>query len=394
MNAAAVVDLVRRARAISRVDIARELGLSAATVSRLTVQLLETDILREIERGASRGGRRPILLAYNPGAALLIGVDVGGTKIAGAIGDLDGAILARRTVPTWPSDGTPGGLDALLNMIGGLYAEGAARGVPVRGIGIGIPGVTRHAAGVVVWAPGLAWRELPLAALVEARFGVPTYLENDVNLAVLGEHWRGAGREVPHVVGVFIGTGIGAGIIIDGQIVRGANDAAGEVGYLLLARDDLRRTYPGFGAFEGKNAGPGIARRAAAALAAGPTGRSSLSVPAPSARDVVAAAAAGDIIAGRVIAETVDSLALALGNISCVLNPQRIIIGGAVGLGLAPWHAALQERLVGRVPHVPEIVPAALGVDAGLYGALALALERTGAHAVAAETAHTADPSP
>ena len=394
MNAAAVVDLVRRAGAISRVDIARELGLSAATVSRLTVQLLETDILREIERGASRGGRRPILLAYNPGAALLIGVDVGGTKIAGAIGDLDGAILARRTVPTWPSDGTPGGLDALLNMIGGLYAEGAARGVPVRGIGIGIPGVTRHAAGVVVWAPGLAWRELPLAALVEARFGVPTYLENDVNLAVLGEHWRGAGREVPHVVGVFIGTGIGAGIIIDGQIVRGANDAAGEVGYLLLARDDLRRTYPGFGAFEGKNAGPGIARRAAAALAAGPTGRSSLSVPAPSARDVVAAAAAGDIIAGRVIAETVDSLALALGNISCVLNPQRIIIGGAVGLGLAPWHAALRERLIERVPHIPEIVPAALGVDAGLYGALALALERTGARAVAAETAHTADPSP
>lgn len=394
MNAAAMVDLVRRAGAISRVDIARELGLSAATVSRLTVQLLETDILREIERGASRGGRRPILLAYNPGAALLIGVDVGGTKIAGAIGDLDGTILARRTVPTWPSDGTPGGLDALLDMIGGLYAEGAALGVPVRGIGIGIPGVTRHAAGVVVWAPGLEWRELPLAALVEARFGVPTYLENDVNLAVLGEHWRGAGREVAHVVGVFIGTGIGAGIIIDGQIVRGANDAAGEVGYLLLARDDLRRTYPGFGAFEGKNAGPGIARRAAAALAAGPTERSSLSVPAPSARDVVAAAAAGDIIAGRVIAETVDSLALALGNISCVLNPQRIIIGGAVGLGLAPWHAALQERLVGRVPHVPEIVPAALGVDAGLYGALALALERTGARAVAAETAHTADPSP
>lgn len=155
MNAAAVVDLVRRTGAISRVDIARELGLSAATISRLTVQLLETDILREIERGASRSGRRPILLAYNPGAALLIGVDVGGTKIAGAIGDLDGTILARRTVPTWPSDGTPGGLDALLDMIGGLYAEGAARGVPVRGIGIGIPGVTRHAVGVVVWAPGL-----------------------------------------------------------------------------------------------------------------------------------------------------------------------------------------------------------------------------------------------
>lgn len=394
MNAAAVVELVRRQGAIARVDIARELGLSAATVSRLAYQLLDADILREIERGVSRGGRRPILLAYNPGAALLIGVDVGGTKIAGALGDLDGTLFARRTVPTWPTDGTLGGLDALIALIGELLAEGAALGVPVRGIGIGIPGVTRHAAGVVVWAPGLAWRELSLATLVEERFGVPTYLENDVNLAILGEHWRGAGRDVAHVVGVFIGTGIGAGLVIDGHILRGANDAAGEIGYLLLARDDLRQTYPGFGAFEGQNAGPGIARRAAEALAAAPAKVSSLIGPTPSARDVVAAAAAGDGIAGRVIAETLDSLALALGNIACVLNPHRIIIGGAVGLGLSPWHAALRERLIGRVPHVPEIVPAALGADAGIIGALALAQERAGARAVAADTVSTAGSSP
>jgi len=394
MNAAAVVDVVRRAGAISRVDIAHEQGLSAATVSRLTVQLLEADILREIERGASRGGRRPILLAYNPGAALLIGVDVGGTKIAGALGDLDGTLFARRTVPTWPTDGTAGGLEALLALIAKLVAEGAALGVPVRGIGIGIPGVTRHTDGIVVWAPGLAWRELPLAALVTARFGIPTYLENDVNLAVLGEHWRGAAREVPHVVGVFIGTGIGAGIIIDGQILRGANDAAGEIGYFLLAREDLRRPYPHFGAFEGKAAGPGIARRAAEALAAAPTARSSLTGPTPSAREVVAAAAAGDAIAARVIEETLDSLALALGSIACVLNPHRIIIGGAVGLGLAPWHAALRERLIERVPHIPEIVPAALGVDAGMIGALALAQERAAARAVSAETVPAVGPSP
>lgn len=386
MNAAAVVDLVRREGMISRVDIAHTLGLSTATVSRLACQLLDADILREIERGASRGGRRPVLLAYNPGAALLIGIDVGGTKIAGGLSDLDGKLLARHTRPTWPDDGTPGGLDATLALIGDLLAEGAALGVPVRGIGIGIPGVTRHSSGVVVWAPGLEWRELALAALVEERFGIPSYLENDVNLAVLGEHWRGAGRDVRHVVGVFIGTGIGAGIIIEGRILHGANDAAGEVGYLLLDRADLRRPYPGFGAFEGKTAGPGIARRAAAVLANAPLGGGILRGPTPSAREVVAAATAGDPLAGRIIDETLDSLAQALGNLACVLNPQRIIIGGAVGLGLAPWHAALRERLLGRVPHPPEIVAAALGVDAGLIGAIALAQERAGARAVAEET--------
>lgn len=394
MNAAAVVDLVRRRGGVSRVDIAHELRLSAATVSRLTGQLLAAGILREIDRGLSRGGRRPILVAYNPGAALLIGIDIGGTKIAGALGDLDGTIFARHTVATWPTDGAPGGLEALLALLEHLLAEGAALGVPVRGIGLGVPGVTHPAAGVVAWAPGLAWRELALAALVKKRFGIPTYLENDVNLAVLGEHWRGAGRDVDHVVGVFIGTGVGAGIIINGQILRGADDAAGEVGYLLLDRADLRQPYPGFGAFEGKAAGPGIARRAAEALAAAPRGASALRDPAPSAREVVAAAAMGDDLAGAIIEETLDSLTLALGNLACVLNPQRIIIGGAVGLGLTPWHAALRERLIGRIPHVPEIVAAALGADAGLVGAIALAQERAGARAVAEEMIRSGGSSP
>lgn len=394
MNAAALVEVVQREGALSRTDIARALRLSAATVSRLAMQLLAAGILREVERGASSGGRRPVLLAHNPGAALLIGIDVGGTKIAGALGDLDGSLLARRTVPTWPDDGTPGGLDALDLVIDALLAEGAALGVPVRGIGIGIPGVTHHDTGVVAWAPGLGWRDLLLAARIRARVGIPTYLENDVNLAVLGEHWHGAGRDIAHAVGVFIGTGIGAGVIIDGRILHGANDAAGEIGYLLLGRDELRHTYPGFGAFEGACAGPGIARRAAEALAAAPSNGGRLTTPRPSAREVVAAALQGDALAARVIDETLDTLALALGALACILNPRRIIIGGAVGLGLAPWHTALRERLVERVPHVPELVPASLGVDAGMMGALALAQDRAGARAAAAEAVRAAGASP
>ncbi len=382
MNAAAVVNLVRREGPISRVDIARELGLSAATISRLIGELLEAQIVIESDLGASRGGRRPVLLTYNPRAALLVGVDVGGTKITGALSDLDGHLVAKVVVPTWPEDGSAQGIDAVYKVIETLLATQAELGVPVRGIGIGVPGVSRHQEGVVVWSPGLRWRELPLATLIQERFTLPTFLDNDVNLATFGEYWRGAGQEIDQLVGIFIGTGIGAGIILQGQILRGANEAAGEVGYFLLDRRTLNNTYPGFGAFESAVAGPGIAKRARIALEQAETPSCLRGTATPTSRAVLAAAAAGDPLATRMLTETLDDLALAIGNIACVLNPQRLILGGAVGLALAPWYSALSDRITGRIPHLPEIVGAALGIDAGLYGAIALAHERTNAEAI------------
>jgi predicted NBD/HSP70 family sugar kinase len=324
-------------------------------------------------RGAAPGRQREAGRAAEEDA-LLLGVDVGATKIAAALGDLDGHLVARRVAPTWPDDGGPGGLDAVTAVIEGLLAARDAHGVPVRGLGVGVAGETRPGDGVVTWAPGLDWRELDLRRTLEERFGIPTFVENDVNLAALGEHWRGAGRGVAHLVGVFIGTGIGAGVLLDGRLLHGAHGAAGEIGYLLLDRAALDREYPGFGAFESLAAGPGIARRAVTALASGDAGSSlRANGPEPSTAQVFAAALAGDALARGVIDETVDYLALALASVACVLDPQRIVLGGSVGLALAPWHGALRERLRGRVPHPPDIVPAALGVDAGLLGAIALA---------------------
>lgn len=372
LNATAIVELVRQRGASSRAEIAEALQLSPATVTRLTTRLLAAGLIVEQAGGVSRGGRRPVLLAYNPGAASLIGLDVGGTKIAGALSDLDGQIVTSRVVPTWPDDGRPRGLDAVLALIAELRASEATRGAPVRGIGIGVPGVTHHASGVVVWAPGLAWRDLALARIVAECYGIPTFIENDVNLATLGEYWRGAGQGIANLVGLFIGTGVGAGIVLHGQVVHGANEAAGEVGYLLLERAALDRTYPGFGAFELAVAGPGLAARMAARREHSAESKQTLD-----ARGLFAAAEAGDPVATEVLAETLDRLALGVGNIACVLNPERIVLGGSVGLAFAPWYEALAARLHDRIPHVPAIVPAALGGNAGLLGAIALARQQT-----------------
>jgi len=313
-----------------------------------------------------------------PGVAT-IGVDVGGTKVAGALGDVAGGIIARCTVPTWPGDGGPGGLDALLAVIGQLRADAAARGLIVGAVGVGVPGIMRHREGVVVLAPNLYWREYPLGQILTERLGLPVALDNDTNLAALGEVRAGAGRGIASFFGLFIGTGVGAGVVLHDRLWHGAHEAAGEIGYALMDAANLTRTYPDFGALELVIAGRSIAARAATALAESALSSSLREIGAPpDAVAVFRAARAGDVVATAVMSEVLDMLARALAAVTMTLDPHRIVLGGSVGLALAPWYDAILARLTDRIPFVPTLVPAALGDDAPLHGALALARERLG----------------
>ena len=162
---------------------------------------------------------------------------------------------------------------------------------------------------------------------------------------------------------------------MNGQLLHGAQEAAGEMAYMLPDRHALAQTFPDLGALEILVAGPGIARRAEIALVASPDIPSRLrnAGNTSQALDVFAAARVGDEIAGAIMDETLDYLALMLANASVILDPHRIVVGGSVGLALAPWYEAIRERMNGRIPHVPPLIAAALGADAPLVGAAALA---------------------
>ncbi len=311
------------------------------------------------------------------GEAVVIVVDMGGTKIAGGLATASGQLSARRTMPTWPTDG-PGGLEALVAMIEGLQHAARRDGMLARGVGVSVAGIVRHDAGVVHLAPNLRWHDFPLRAVLEERLGLPVIVGNDAKLATLGEYGVGAGDAGETLFGLWIGTGVGGGIVVDGRILHGAHDAAGEVAYLLPDRAALRRRYPDLGALELALAGPGIADRAAARLATSPGMGSVLGNGGGRLRaaDVFAAAQGGDAVADAVLTETLDYLALALANVATVLDPHRIVIGGAVGLALTPWYDAIVGRLAGRIPHVPHIFAATLGEAAPLAGAAASAWER------------------
>jgi len=306
---------------------------------------------------------------------IVIAVDMGGTKIAGALVDRRGYLTERRTAPTWPEDGGLRGLDALVAVITDLRAASERRGTSIHAVSVSVAGVVRHETGFVQLAPNLQWYDFPLRSALVERTGLPVVLGNDGKLATLGEYHAGAGAGAGALVGVWIGTGVGGGIVLNGQLLHGAQEAAGEMAYMLPDRHALAQTFPDLGALEILVAGPGIARRAEIALVASPNIPSRLrnADNTLQALDVFAAARMGDEIAGAIMDETLDYLALMLANASVILDPHRIVVGGSVGLALAPWYEAIRERMNGRIPHVPPLIAAALGGDAPLVGAAALA---------------------
>jgi len=383
LNATSILELVRDQGPISRAEIARRLRLSAATVTRLTAELIERgQIVAGSEPGASSGGRRPILLSFNHQATAVAGVDVGGTSTTAALSDLDGHILARRTISSRDRNGRPLDPAAIVELIRSVVGADRSLTPRLRGIGVGVPSIARHRDGVVVLAPALGWDNVPLAQLVRDAFQVPAFVENDVNLAALGEYSFGAGRGTKNLVVILVGTGIGAGIIINGRLHRGARETAGEIGYLMVDRSSLDRTYPGFGHLESVAGGRGIAERARQRLGtASPPPEGWPRDPAAiTARDVFALYRR-DPIATEVVDEVIDYLTIAIANVACVLNPERIVLGGGVIERNPHLVSTIGERLRGRIPDVPEIVGAELGGDAVLTGAIALARERTSGYA-------------
>jgi predicted NBD/HSP70 family sugar kinase len=227
---------------------------------------------------------------------------------------------------------------------------------------------------VVTWAPSLGWRDLPLKDILQERFNFPVVVENDVNLAALGEYGFGAARGTSSAACIAIGTGIGAGIVIDRKIHRGFNQSAGEVGYLPPDVSYLGRRYDSFGALESIASGSGVERRARQLLQ-----EQNLPLPeqGPSAEDVFKAARLGQAWARQVVAETVDYLAFAVAVISAVLDPQVIVLGGGVARSADLLIEPILSRLDGVIPVRPNLVASSLGSRAAVLGAIVLVLDTT-----------------
>jgi len=299
----------------------------------------------------------------------VIGVDVGGTKMTAALATRDGKIVKLLRIQTKREEGAEGGFKAICEMVKSLLDEAKIQGLSVEKIGVGFGGPVDFERGTVYLShhvPG--WENFPLRNELEHRFGIPVIVDNDANAGTLGEWMFGAGKGVNDLLYVNIGTGIGGGIISGGNLVRGWRNLAGEIGHMTVKPDGPVCTCGRKGCLEAIASGSAIGRE----------GTERFGKPMKS-EEVFQLAEQGDPTAKQILAEAVDALAFAIGAAANLFNPKKVILGG--GVAEAPEHLLiepLRERLVHyTLPQVYEgleVVRAQLGYDAGIMGAIALAL--------------------
>jgi glucokinase len=313
---------------------------------------------------------------------LVLGLDVGGTKLAAGVVAGDGRVLATRTAPSRVEEG-PAAMIARHLDLGREAVE--ASGVPwsaVRAVGIACGGPLDPFAGIIQSPPSLpGWDDVPLVAMVEAALDRPAVVDNDATACALAEDWYGAGRArgARHLVYLTISTGVGGGLVLDGRLYRGAAGNAGELGHLTVEYRGRRCGCGRRGCLEAYASGTNIAVRAREALAS-ERASSLAALPVITARDVAEAAAAGDDLAAEIWDETVAILGSAIANILDVFNPELVVLGGGVTRAgdqlLVPVREAALRQAMPPARRAAEIVLAGLGEELGVVSAATVAFER------------------
>ena len=311
-------------------------------------------------------------------ASRALGLDVGGTKVAGLVLDAGGTVVGRGERPTPAEDA-----EETITVVTELGRELLAEHGPAVGAGAGVAGMVDFSAGMFRFGPNLPWREVPLAARLAEALDLPVLVDNDANTAAWGEFRHGAGRGHPEMLMVTVGTGIGGGIVSGGRMLRGAHGFAAEIGHVIVEPGGPECGCGNLGCWEQVASGSALGRIGREHAAERPDGRVAQLAGGPgnvSGRHVAEAAKEGDPEAVAILAEVGRRLGEGMAGLANILDPDVIVVGGGVAdigdLLLEPARRAFTDTLEApeHRPEVP-ILAAALGNDAGAIGAAAMALD-------------------
>ena len=306
------------------------------------------------------------------------GIDVGGTTVKLAYFDEQGALLHKWEIPTDTTDGGSRILPDIAAAVKGYLQENQIPRDAVIGIGVGVPGPI-NSKGEVLKCVNLGWGVFNVSEELSALTGLPVKAGNDANVAALGEYWKGGGAGCENMIMATLGTGVGGGIIIGGQVLHGAHGAGGEIGHMVLNRDETEVCGCGKrGCAEQYCSATGLSNLAKGQLAASDTPSSLRGLEKITAKDVFDAAAAGDALAKAALEQYFAYLGEFLGNLSCIIDPEVIVLGGGVCKagqvlldGIAPHYRKFAFHATATV----RFAIAQLGNDAGAYGAFKLVLD-------------------
>ena len=381
VNRSIIIDLVRRGGRISRTELARRSKLTKPTVSTIIFELLDEGMVREVGFGESvAGGGRPArLLEFNDAHSAYLGIHFGVRATTVAVADARGTIRLVRSRPS--VHGEPA---QTMRSIRPLVAEALqAAKVPrtrVEGAGATVPGLVDHASGVCVLAPNLGWTNFPLRDALTEELHTPVVVNNHTQAAAVAEGRLGAARAARSFVWVYVGSGVGSGVVIDGRLFYGQSGFSGEIGHCPVVEDGPLCACGRRGCLEAVASSMAIGRSVEEAIARKePTSLEPSEGGGIDAAALAAAAGAGDALALRILAQTGEHLGRGISFLLNVLNPEMIVLGGSVAAAGEPLLREVRSAVARHalLPHGVAIVPSALGDKAELIGAVLLAMERT-----------------
>jgi predicted NBD/HSP70 family sugar kinase len=354
----AILETIFREGPITRPEIAERTNISKPTVSAAVDRLVRARLVQPAGERPGRRGRTPLAFTVDSAAGYVIGVDIGSTRLRMAAIDIYGERLASLELET----GAVG--EQIVAGVRRLEGELSATHRELLALGVSTPGVVDPATRRVT---SLAWHvsatgELDSLAGLEGRFGVPVRVDNDINMAAVGEKWRGLAGGASTFVFVSVGAGVGMGIVIGDELFRGVHGAAGEIGYLPLARDPFAAQHRRLGGLEDEIGADGIL--AAYRATGGEAG---------SAREVLERARDGDEAAGEVVEAAAQRIGLAIATVCAVVDPELVVLGGRIG-GSRELLPAVRATVGRLLPLPTRIEVSVLAERAALEGALAMAL--------------------
>ena len=369
-----VLGALRERGRISQADIAPVTGLSRTTVHTLVSELKNSGLVHEVDTSPRdiRGGRPAVQLMLRDSSLAVVGIDFGHSHVQVAVADIAHNVLAERRRDLDVRHDARTALDTATRMVVEVLAEGHVDRQAVIAAGIGVPGPVdrgRGTAGSATILPG--WTGVRIAAEMQQRLGMPVEIENDANLGALAEMTWGAGRECSNFAYIKAATGIGAGIVIDGRLLRGASGTAGEIGHTTLDESGALCYCGNRGCLETVASGPAIV----ALVSSGHPELLTLG-------QVIELAATGDARCRRAISDAGREIGVAVAGLCNLINPERVIVGGLLSrvgeLLLQPIRESIRRHAVFAAAERVEVVPAVFVERAELLGSLALALHVSG----------------
>lgn len=380
-NKHAAVDLIRFAEhGISRADLADQMGLTRAAVTIIINDLISNGIILNTESRSTASGRPPVALEINPDQGLVAAVDIGAMHLSVALGDFSARILEEIEVPFRVDRGARECLQEADNILNQLLQKRGSKTSSLASVGVGVPGPVIAEKGIVMAPPIMpGWDRFPIRHTLEGQWGTSVTLNNDAELGALGEWAYGAGRGERNVAFIKVGSGIGAGLIINRQIYGGSTGSAGEIGHLTIDENGPLCACGNHGCLEAFAGGHAIASQARKLVASGRrTLLSEIKTDSITAGDVAEAARRGDLLAQEIIKRSGTFIGIAIAGLINLFNPGTVIIGGGVAqvgdLLTSPIRQAVRERSLRASEHSVRITTAMLGRRSSLIGALVQAI--------------------